>query len=89
MDARSFLSTAALAGMIAMLPATAGATYGQHLDVFAPMSLEAKQARKSYQARRADQNRKLNTQAQQTRKALFAVVVAVQASCEGSCVAMP
>lgn len=43
-------------------------------------------AREAYMARRSAEAERSNVQTQQTRKALIAMMLAFQASCEGACV---
>lgn len=85
---KRIVTTALVSTAFLTVPTAVNATYGAH-PAAAPISVDAKAARKAYHAQRMVTEGQMDARAQQTRKALMAMVVAVQASCDGACVLAP
>lgn len=85
---KQIMTTTLLSAALLAVPTAVNATYGAH-PAAAAISADAKAARKAYHARRMVTEDQMDARAQQTRKALMAMVVAVQASCDGACVLAP
>jgi hypothetical protein len=85
---KQIITTALVSTAFLTVPTAVNATYGAHPSV-TTISNDARAARKAYHAQRMVTEDQMDARAQQTRKALMAMVVAVQASCDGACVLAP
>lgn len=83
---KRIIAATALTAACVSMPTAVNATYSAHTQSSAPISSEAKAARKTYHARQMIESQSMDARARHTRKALMAMVVAVQASCEGACI---